>query len=125
MGRGEAEMRAQRTTAPAGGNMQAFFISIPTIHFPSISDPIPSSTTTPTSHTFHTQPNSTNTPPEQLEQTKVTGVEPVNKLQDGINSTIGGQLGQGGLGEGVGNTVSKEGVNRSERGGKDESGKII
>lgn len=64
-------------------------------------------------------------PPEQLEQTKVTGVEPVNKLQDGINSTIGGQLGQGGLGEGVGDTVSKEGVNRSERGGKDESGKII
>jgi len=49
----------------------------------------------------------------------------VNKLQDGINSTIGGQLGQGGLGEGVGDTVSKEGVNRSERGGKDESGKII
>lgn len=66
-----------------------------------------------------------NTPPEQLEQTKVTNVEPVNKLQDGINSTVGGQIGQGGLGEDVGNMVSKEGINRSERQGKDENGKFI
>jgi hypothetical protein len=62
---------------------------------------------------------------EQLEQTKVTGVEPVNKMQDGVNNLVGGQLGQGGAGEGVGNMLSKEGVNRTERGGKDESGKII
>lgn len=61
----------------------------------------------------------------ELEKTKVTGVEPVNKLQDGVNSLVGGQLGKGGLGEGVGDVVSKEGINRSERGGKNEEGKII
>lgn len=49
----------------------------------------------------------------------------MNKLQDGVNNLVGGQIGQGGLGEGAGDFVSKEGVNRSERGGKDESGKII
>lgn len=62
---------------------------------------------------------------EQLEQTKVTGVEPVNKLQDGVNSLVGGQLGKGGAGEGVGDLMSKEGINRTERGGKDEEGKFI
>lgn len=62
---------------------------------------------------------------EELEKTKVTNVEPANKLQDGANSLVGGQLGQGGLGQGVGDLVSKEGITRSERGGKDEEGKFI
>ncbi|KAI9716165.1 MAG: hypothetical protein M1828_000448 [Chrysothrix sp. TS-e1954] len=62
---------------------------------------------------------------EELDKTKVTGIEPVNKLQDGVNSTVGGQLGKGGLGEGVGNTLSKEGVDRAEEGAqgdKDQAG---
>ncbi|GAB7339619.1 hypothetical protein MBLNU457_6214t2 [Dothideomycetes sp. NU457] len=59
---------------------------------------------------------------EQLDKTKVTGVEPVNKLQDGVNTTVGGQLGKGGLLQPVGDMASKEGINRAERGGKDDNG---
>lgn len=36
-----------------------------------------------------------------------------------------GQVGQGGLLQPVGDAVSKEGVNRAERGGKDDSGSYI
>jgi len=42
-----------------------------------------------------------------------------------VNSLVGGQLGKGGAGEGVGDLMSKEGINRTERGGKDEEGKFI
>ena len=59
---------------------------------------------------------------DELDKTKVTGVEPLNKLQDSANDAVAGQIGQGGLGEGLGNAVSKEGINRAERGGKDEQG---
>ena len=51
---------------------------------------------------------------EELSKTKVTGIEPVNKLQDGINDT----------GEGIGNMASKEGVNRAETGGKEEQEQV-
>ena len=64
----------------------------------------------------------TNTFAAELDKTKVTGVEPVNKLQDGVNSTVGGQLGKGGLLQPVGDAASKEGINRAERGGKDDKG---
>jgi len=49
-------------------------------------------------------------------------VEPVDKLQDGVNSTVSGQLGKGGLLQPVGDMASKEGINRAERGGKDDKG---
>jgi hypothetical protein len=58
---------------------------------------------------------------DTLDKTKVTGIEPVDKAQDGVNNLVGGQLGKGGALQGVGDTFSKEGINRSERGGKDES----
>ncbi|KAI0009058.1 hypothetical protein F4779DRAFT_618034 [Xylariaceae sp. FL0662B] len=59
---------------------------------------------------------------EQLDKTKVTGVEQVDTLQDGVHNLAAGQVGQGGLLQPVGDLVSKEGINRSERQGKDEQG---
>lgn len=60
--------------------------------------------------------------PDNLSKTKVTGVKQVDALQDGVNNTVGDQLGQEGLARPVGDLVSKEGVNRLERQGKDEQG---
>lgn len=40
----------------------------------------------------------------------------VNKLQDSVADGVGGQFAQGGLLSGVGETTSKEGVDRVERG---------
>lgn len=57
-----------------------------------------------------------------LDKTKVTGIDQVDKLQDSINDTVAGQFGKGGMLQPVGDTFSKEGVNRVERGGKDEKG---
>ncbi|KAF1980963.1 hypothetical protein K402DRAFT_297155, partial [Aulographum hederae CBS 113979] len=62
---------------------------------------------------------------DTLSQTKVTGVEQVDNLQDGVNNLVGGQFGKGGLGEGAGDMASKEGINRAERGGKDDSGSYL
>ena len=59
---------------------------------------------------------------DTLDKTKVTGVDQVDNLQDGVNNLVGGQFGKGGLLQPVGDSVSKEGMNRAERGGKDESG---
>lgn len=59
---------------------------------------------------------------DQLGKTKVTGVDQVDNLQDGVNNAAAGQVGQGGLFQPVGDAVSKEGINRAERGGKDDSG---
>jgi len=67
----------------------------------------------------------TNSSIEQLSKTKVTGIEQVDTLQDGVNNLAAGQLGRGGLGGSIGNLASKEGVNRTERGGKDECGRPI
>jgi hypothetical protein len=52
----------------------------------------------------------------------VTGISQVDKLQDDTNNLVGGQFGKGGLLQPVGDAVSKEGMNRAERGGKDDSG---
>lgn len=52
----------------------------------------------------------------------MTGVEPVDKLQDGVNNLVSGQVGKGGVLQPAGDAASKEGVNRAERGGKDDSG---
>ncbi|PSN67985.1 hypothetical protein BS50DRAFT_572962, partial [Corynespora cassiicola Philippines] len=62
---------------------------------------------------------------QQLDKTKVTGVEQVDNLQDGVNNLVTGQVGQGGLLQPIGDGLSKEGINRAERGGKDEQGRPI
>lgn len=59
---------------------------------------------------------------EELDKSKVTGVEQIDTLQDGVNGLVAGQVGQGGLLQPVGDAVSKEGINRAERGGKDNDG---
>ncbi|KAG9647358.1 hypothetical protein KCU64_g10183, partial [Aureobasidium melanogenum] len=59
---------------------------------------------------------------DQLSKTKITGVEQVDNLQDGVNNLAAGQVGQGGLLQPVGDHLSKEGINRAERGGKDDKG---
>jgi len=59
---------------------------------------------------------------ENLGKTKVTGIDQVDKVQDGVNDLVGGQIGKGGLLQPVGDMASKEGVNRAERGGKDDKG---
>ncbi|KAF9741735.1 hypothetical protein PMIN06_011872 [Paraphaeosphaeria minitans] len=59
---------------------------------------------------------------QELDKTKITGNEQVDNLQDGVNNLVGGQLGKGGLAQPVGDAFSKEGVNRMERGGKEEDG---
>ena len=59
---------------------------------------------------------------DSLDKTKVTGVSQVDTVQDSVNSTVSSQVGQGGLLQPVGDAVSSEGVNRAERGGKDDSG---
>ena len=52
----------------------------------------------------------------------MTGIEQVDTLQDSVNNAAGQQVGKGGILQPVGDMMSKEGVNRAERGGKDESG---
>lgn len=52
----------------------------------------------------------------------MTGIEQVDNLQDGVNNLVGGQVGKGGLLQPVGDMASKEGINRAERGGKDDQG---
>ncbi|KAL4988703.1 hypothetical protein BDW68DRAFT_88185 [Aspergillus falconensis] len=59
---------------------------------------------------------------DNLSKTKITGNEQLNKLQDDTNNLVGNQLGEKGLLSPVGNLVSKEGINRAERRGKDENG---
>lgn len=61
-------------------------------------------------------------PAGNLDQTKVTGVDQVDTLQDGVNNLAAGQVGQGGLLQPVGDLASKEGLTRTERQGKDENG---
>ncbi|KAK4100424.1 hypothetical protein N658DRAFT_473339 [Parathielavia hyrcaniae] len=46
-------------------------------------------------------------------------------LQDDTHNLVANQLGQGGLARPVGDLVSKEGVNRAERKGKDERGGYV
>ncbi len=55
-------------------------------------------------------------PTEQLDKTKLTNDSSLNSIQDGLNTGVSGQLKSDGLLGGVGDLVSKEGVNRAERG---------
>lgn len=59
---------------------------------------------------------------DTLDKSKVTGISQVDKLQDDVNNLVGNQVGKDGLLRPVGDMASKEGINRAERGGKDESG---
>jgi len=59
---------------------------------------------------------------DTLAKTKVTGIQQVDNLQDGVHNLVGGQVGKGGLAQPLGDSVSREGMNRAERGGKDERG---
>jgi len=62
---------------------------------------------------------------DTLDKTKVTGIKQVDTLQDGVHNLVAGQFGQGGLGQPVGDLASREGVNRTERMGKDDKGGYI
>lgn len=62
---------------------------------------------------------------DAMDKTKVTGVEQVDTLQDGVNNLVGQQVGKGGVLQPVGDMASKEGINRAERGGKDDSGSYV
>jgi len=66
--------------------------------------------------------NPTDTPAEELDKTKVTGISQVDTLQDGVNGLVAGQVGQGGMAQPVGDMASREGMTRAERQGKDDSG---
>jgi hypothetical protein len=59
---------------------------------------------------------------ENLDQAKNTNISQHNTLQDSGNDLVAGQLGQDGLGKPVGDMLSKEGMNRVERNGRDENG---
>ncbi len=60
--------------------------------------------------------------PDNLDKTKIIGDKNVDAVQDGVNEGVTGQLGKGGMLEGVGNLTSKEVFTRSERQGKNEKG---
>ncbi|KAL8998988.1 MAG: hypothetical protein Q9169_002094 [Polycauliona sp. 2 TL-2023] len=53
---------------------------------------------------------------DQLDKTKLTNDDSLNAVQDGVNTGVSSQLKSDGLLGGVGDLVSKEGVNRAERG---------
>ncbi|KAK1140299.1 hypothetical protein N8T08_010502 [Aspergillus melleus] len=59
---------------------------------------------------------------DTLSKSKVSGVKQVDQIQDDVHNLVGNQLGENGLLAPVGNAFSKEGINRAERGGKDENG---
>ena len=61
-------------------------------------------------------------PTDTLDKSKITGIDQVDKVQDSVNDLVAGQLGKGGLLQPAGDMASKEGVNRMERGGKDDKG---
>jgi hypothetical protein len=50
-------------------------------------------------------------------------LKPVDPLQDDVHNLVGNQLGDNGLLAPVGQMMSKEGINRAERKGKDEEEK--
>ncbi|GMG53325.1 unnamed protein product [Aspergillus oryzae var. brunneus] len=60
---------------------------------------------------------------DTLNESKVAGINQVDQLQDDVHNLAGNQLGDNGLLSPVGNLVSKEGINRAERKGKDEEGR--
>jgi len=62
---------------------------------------------------------------DSLSKTKFSGVNEVDQVQDDASNLVGNQLGDRGVLSPIGQAVSKEGVNRAERGGKGEDGKYF
>lgn len=62
---------------------------------------------------------------DALDKSKITGIDQVDSVQGSVNEAVGKQVGKGGLLQPLGDLASKEGVNRAERGGKDEKGCYI
>ena len=64
---------------------------------------------------------------ETLAQTKLPtgGVPGADALQDGVHNLVAGQVGQDGLGRPVGDVLSREGMNRVERQGRDDKGGFL
>ncbi|KAE8372503.1 hypothetical protein BDV26DRAFT_274076 [Aspergillus bertholletiae] len=60
---------------------------------------------------------------DTLNKSKVTGLKQIDQLQDDMHNLVGNQLGDNGLLSPVGKMISKEGINRAERRGKDEEGR--
>jgi hypothetical protein len=60
-----------------------------------------------------------------MDKTKVTGIQQVDQLQDGVNNLVAGQVGQGGMAQPVGDMASKEGLTRAERQGRDDKGGYV
>ncbi|KAE8443503.1 hypothetical protein EG329_001815 [Mollisiaceae sp. DMI_Dod_QoI] len=59
---------------------------------------------------------------DTLNKGKVTNIKQVDQIQDDVHNLVGNQLGENGLLAPVGNMMSKEGINRAERQGKDDKG---
>jgi len=59
---------------------------------------------------------------DTLNKGKVTNIKQVDQIQDDVHNLLGNQLGENGLLAPVGNLMSKEGINRAERQGKDDKG---
>jgi hypothetical protein len=57
-----------------------------------------------------------------MNKSKVTGVKQVDQVQDDVHNLVGNQFGNSGVLSPIGNLASKEGINRAERGGKDDKG---
>ncbi|KAK7614969.1 hypothetical protein JOL62DRAFT_553099 [Phyllosticta paracitricarpa] len=62
---------------------------------------------------------------DHLVQTKISGNEDVDAVQDGANTAVADQLGQDGVARPVGDVVSKEVLNRAERKGRGEDGEYV
>jgi len=62
---------------------------------------------------------------DHLGKTKVTGNKDVDDIQDRLHEGVAGHIGQGGAAQPVGDVVSKEGVNRAERKGRDDKGSYV
>ncbi|KAF2092072.1 hypothetical protein K490DRAFT_70751 [Saccharata proteae CBS 121410] len=61
---------------------------------------------------------------DNLSQTKISGNDDVDAIQDNVNNAAAAQVGQGGIAQPLGDAFSKEGMNRVERGGKDDKGSV-
>ncbi|KAL2151466.1 hypothetical protein VTH82DRAFT_6564 [Thermothelomyces myriococcoides] len=62
---------------------------------------------------------------QNLDKTKVTNVPQIDALQDSANNLVADQIGQAGIGQPVGDLVSREGISRVERGDTDDKGRYL
>ncbi|KAJ5683596.1 hypothetical protein N7462_006761 [Penicillium macrosclerotiorum] len=59
---------------------------------------------------------------DSLSKMKITGIDQVDQIQDDIHGLTGNQISDKGILKPVGQFASKEGINRAERKGRDETG---